>query len=565
MPVDVLADMREKRSGLLAQMRTLTELPAMSPEQRTQFKTLDGEITGLDEELDLRQKQADREARAAAARAESGNTGANAPDGEQRQRSGWSVGEEPTIYGRGSGHSYFLDMAREKLGRGDGDGGIAASSNRLRRHAQELEVEVPKRREARARAAAAAYEEAFAGGNRAERRAMARMIREGHTPFERRALNRTDGTGGYEVPPLWLIDELIPYLRAGRDFVDLWRPLPLPPGTDSINIPRLQLGSATGPQTADGGTVPGRDMQDNFVNARVVTVAGQEDVALQLLDQSPVAFDEIILGDLAADYAMQLSGQSMVGGGPGMGQLTGIWPNGAMSTASGIYVANTNNTSGQTWLNGGSSSVVNSVFQACGQLLSLGARTRMMPFTHWVFHPWIWYQLTTTVDSQLRPLVVPGTPNNMAYNQIAVDDGGPAASGPVGYYMGLPVILDPNVPTTFGGGTAPQITTISAGQTAATPGSGVYTPVVAGRWNDLFLWEGDMRTRALNEVLSGTLQVRFQLYNYVANMPNRYQAYSTVQTGSGPTTVANAGASVSVATLSQFTANGVLNMTGQGF
>jgi HK97 family phage major capsid protein len=431
------------------------------------------------------------------------------------------------------------------------------------------------RSERRTRAAYDAFEKSFETGNDFERRQQARamglMQREGISPFEKRALNRVDGSGGYLVPPLWLIDELVPYLRAGRDFANLWRGMPLPAGTDSINLPRITVGTATGPQVADGGTVAGRDMSDNFVNAAVKTIAGQEDVGIQLLDQSPIAFDELIFQDLAADYNSQLSGQCFVGSGAN-GQISGVWPAGAIANTNGIYIPNTNNTAAQTWTNGGgaTASVTNSVFQASGQMLSVIARTRLRPPTHWVWHPWLWYFLLTQVDTAGRPLVVPGTPNNVGWNQVAVDDDGPVASGPVGWYQGLPVILDPNVPVTFpsSGGTNPQITTVSSGQFAPTAGSGVFTPLLCGLWDDLFLWEGEMRTRALTEVLSGNLQIRFQLYNYAASIPNRFQAYSAVTTGSGSTTVAASGSAVSYATLTQYSAtaaNSVLNMTNAGF
>jgi hypothetical protein len=572
---DVLGDLRARRETILGEMQTLSAA-AMTTEQRAQFAALDAEITGLDSELELRERQAEREQRAAAARQASGATGANAPT-ERRSGSGWSVGEEPTTYGRGSGHSYFLDMARVSAKQGRGDGGVVASEQRLARHAQELAVDIPRRAERRTAAAAAAFDRIHATGSPAERRAqeraLAMMDKAGVSPFERetRALSRTDGAGGYEVPPLWLIDDLVPYLRAGREFADLLHGMPLPAGTDSINIPRITVGTATGPQVADGAAVGGRDMSDSFVNARVMTIAGQEDVGLQLLDQSPIAFDEMILGDLAADYNSQLSGQCFVGSGTA-GQINGIWPGGAISNTAGIYIPNTNNTAAQTWVNGGgaSPSVNNSVFQAGGQMLSLVARTRLRPPTHHVWHPWVWYYLLTQVDGQQRPLVVPGTPNNVGYNQAGVDTDGPVVSGPVGYYQGLPVILDPQMPVTFPntGGTNPQVTTLSSGQFAISPGSGVFTPLLVGLWDDVYLWEGETRTRALTEVLSGNLQVRFQLYNYVAMIPNRYQAYNAVQTGTGPTTVAQAGSSVSYATLTQYSAtaaNSVLNMMNAGF
>ena len=86
-------------------------------------------------------------------------------------------------------------------------------------------------------------------------------------------------------------------------------------------------------------------MADNFVNALVRTVAGQQDAAIQLLDQSPVAFDQIIFGDLMADLAMQLSGQLIAGSGTN-GQLTGLYTAGTLGTSTGAsssgYVVNNN-------------------------------------------------------------------------------------------------------------------------------------------------------------------------------------------------------------------------------
>lgn len=578
----VLDDLREQRSGLLGELETLSKQPKLTDEQSARWDAAEAEITTLDGEIERRKRQAEREQRAAADRAErSGGQAADVTNGEQAG-SGWSVGAEPMTYGRGSRHSYFLDMARGELNRGDGDGGPTAARARLSRHATEMDVEMPKRLERRNIAAAKAYEAALMTGNRAERRAAERMLRNGISPFERgtgqnpsgeqRFISRVDGAGGYFVPPIWLIDEYIPYLRAGRDTVDLFRQLPLPAGTDSINIPRVTLGTATGPQVTDGGPVPGRDMTDSFVNAPVRTIAGQQDAALQLLDQSPITFDEVIFQDLAADYNLQVDGQALLGSGTA-GQLSGIWPAGAISTSTGVFVNNTNNnnTVPQTWVCDGTSatSVAQSVFRSSGQLLSLIARNRLRPPTHWIWHPWLWYYLTTNVDTTLRPLVVPGTPNNVGFNQIAVDTDGPEIMGPVGYYMGLPIILDPNVPTSFGGTTAPQISTISNGLFAGTPGTGGtpnYTPILAGYWNDVFFWEGEMRSRVLSEVLSGNLQIRFQLYNYAALMVNRYQAYSTVSiSGTGFTGGVAANAPVSFGSVYQNTANGVLQIASQGF
>lgn len=570
--MDVIEQLRERRSSVVGEMQTLSQQTTWTTETRARFDELEAQLGEIDGDIGRHERQREREQRAAEARAANGQTGANAP-GARENRSGWSVTNEPTTYGRHAGHSYFYDLARVQFGRGDGDGGPAAAQERLNRHRAELDVELPRRQELRAQAAARAmgtlYEESLRETrNPVERRALEMAIRNGPSPFERerRALNRTDGTGGYLVPPLWLLDELVPFIRAGRNFADLWRGIPLPSGTDSINIPRMKVGAATGPQQADGGDLGNRDPQDAFVNAQVMTIGGYVDVGLQLLEQSPIGIDEILIGDLTSDYNSQLCGQLLVGAGNSQMQLPGVWPSGVISTANGIYIANTNNATGQTWVNGGSSSVVGSVWQGSAQMLSIQARTRMRPPSHWVWNPWMWYFLLSQVDGNMRPLVVPGTPDNIGYNQAAVDSDGPVAMGPVGFYQGLPVVLEPNVPTTFGAsGVQPSMQTLSAGQFSPTAGAGSYTPLLGGLWSDCLLWEGDLRTRVLQEVLSGSLQVRFQAYAYVAAMPNRYQAYSTVQTGSSPTTVANASAPVSFATLTQFESNGVLSMMNQGF
>jgi len=558
MPPGVIDDLRTHRSALMTEMGALTQLDAktITTEQRARLRELDEEITTLDGELELRERQAERERLAAESRARtSGGQPSDHTDGNPAP-TGWSVGTEPTIYGRGSKNSYFLDLARSELNRGEGSGGPTAARERLKRHAQEIDVDLPKRQEALDRAAEAKYTEALMSGNRRERRAAQRMLAQGVSPFEKRFISRVDGAGGYFVPPLWLIDEYVPYLRAGREHADRARQMQLPAGTDNINIPRVTIGTASGPQVADGVAVPGRDMTDSFVSAPVRTIAGQQDAALQLLDQSPVTFDEIIFQDLTEDYNMQLDGQTLVGSGTA-GQIAGVYPAGVISSANQIVVQNVNTNASQTWVTNGGSG--NTLFLSSAQLLSQMSRLRLRPPDCWVWNSTLWFMLLSTLDSQNRPLVVPGGHGGAAFNQAAEDEDGPVSEGIAGYYYNLPVYLDLNMPLTFGGTTAPQITTISNGTYSPTPGSGTnanYTPLLAERSSDMFLWEGEMRSRVLSEVLSGTLQIRFQVYNYVAYLTNRYQSYST------PGQVVSAG---SVFTGSGAAFNPLLNPVNLGF
>jgi hypothetical protein len=242
-----------------------------TPEELTEYDQAVKDIGEIDGQLKRMREQAEREKRAAAARAD----GTSRP--ENGNASPVTVTREPTMYGRHSSHSYFLDLLRTKLGYGDGDGGTPAAADRLRRHQQELSVELPDREKRRQAQADRQLERRLSGADlddgtprgrrmaRLEQRTLERFNALGVPVYEKRIISRTDGQGGYEVPPLWLVDEYIPYLRAGRQFADLWHNFPLPSGTDSINIPRFVTGTATGTQPGDGVPVPGRDAVDNFV------------------------------------------------------------------------------------------------------------------------------------------------------------------------------------------------------------------------------------------------------------------------------------------------------------
>ena len=539
--MDELIRKLEKRRAAL--LKTAGELLAKSGEllaangDAEERSRLDGEhkqavkdIKDIDAQLEKLKAQAKREQRGAAAY--SGN--------EHTEDGGTSepravVTYQPPVYGPGNPRSsYFLDMARDQLNRGDGDEGVGASRDRLQRHAQEIDKRMPERRAAVERRAAKAYEDAFA--NSAEdRQALTRMESLGISPFERerRFVSRTDGQGGYFVPPLWLVDQYIPYLRADRVFANQWSNFPLPAGTDSINIPRLVLGTATGPQTADGGPVPGRDATDSFVNALVRTVAGQQDAAIQLLDQSPIAFDQVIFKDLMADYGMQLSGQLILGSNAN-GQLNGLYPAGTLGTSSGPSTTGFIINNAATVFTAATPATAN-LYAGVAQLISQIARNRFRPPTRVFSNPAVFYALASAADSTGRPLIIPQG-QGPAFNQVAGEPGGPIAQGPMGWVLGVPWFLDPNIPLTFGGtgATQPSIGVISNGNTAPVPGSGgaagnaaIFTPMIAAVADDLYLWEGSLRSRVLSEVLSGTLQVRFQVYAYVASMPNRYQNSSS--------------------------------------
>src|SRR5579871_5215167 len=239
---------------------------------------------------------------------------------DAERRGGAVVRSEPLTYNRHNGHerSYFQDLAIMAGISGD----RRAAGERLMRHGQEMGVELVERARRR--------EEREARSEQEVRTAFG-MRQDAPSPFEKRINpNRTDGQGGYFVPPLWLIDEYIAGLRYGRPFVNGMRNLDLPTGTDSINIPKLSTLTTVGVQTGDASAVASQDFTDTAVTANVKTLAGQEDVAIQLLEQSPnQIIDRVVMEDLIADYQLKadiqaLNGTNSAGQVQGIESLSGI-------------------------------------------------------------------------------------------------------------------------------------------------------------------------------------------------------------------------------------------------
>jgi HK97 family phage major capsid protein len=395
---------------------------------------------------------------------------------------------EPRAY-EDTRHSYFLDLVRSEMNRGDGDGGVASARERLQRHAQELAVDLPAREARRDE-----YSERQADGLIGRRDRVSTRARE--NMFEKRVNpNRTDGQGGFFVPPLWLVDEYIDLPRFGRTTANLCRTMGLPSGTDSINLPKVATGTATGVQTADAGGVTSTDLTDTSVSAPVRTIAGQQDIALQLLDQSPISFDEVVFADLIADYNAQLDTQVINGSGSS-GQLKGILQ---VSGINAVTYTDGTPTLPELWV---------PLLQSASQVAK---GRKVAPATGVVMTPSMWYWALSQLDTTNRPLIVP---NTQAFNSMG-DAGLLESDGPAGMFTyGLPSFLDGNIPSNLGGGTNE-------------------TRVITARWQDLFLWEGSMRTRVLQEVLSGTLQVRLQVYNYAAFMGDRRPTSISVISGTG--------------------------------
>lgn len=317
---------------------------------------------------------------------------------------------------------------------------------------------------------------------------------------EKRDLTRVDGAGGEFVPPLWLLDLYGPFPRAERSIANLPTQMQLPGGTDSINLPLITTGPQVGVQTADNGAVQETDAVTSSVAIPVRTIAGQQDVAIQLIDQSPLGggIDGLIYNQLAADYERVLGSQIWFGSGAS-GQITGY-----------LILSGTNSVSYTD-----ASPTVPELYLPLAQAVSKVHTTAFVGAEAIVMTPRRWNWMLSALDSSNRPLVVPSAQG--PYMALGLQEKS-APAGPVGSVLGLPVYLDATGPLTL---------------TAGAGSAGTEDAIVVAKFSDSLLMEGSVNTRVLPDVGSGTLTVRFQMYRYVAFTAGRRPTSVSKVVGTG--------------------------------
>lgn len=247
-------------------------------------------------------------------------------------------------------------------------------------------------------------------------------------------------------------------------------------------------------QTADNAAVNEVDLTDTFVTAAVRTIAGQQDIALQALEQSPLSFDQIIFADLIADHAAKTDRQ-VISGTNLNGQVMGV------RTIPSVDVT--------TYTDG--SPTVPELYPKLADSFTQIMTTRFLAPEAIFMHPRRWGFMLSALDGASRPLVLA----EMGQNPFMMQ-GERNAEGLVGRSAFGPIFVDPNIPTNLGAGTNEDV-------------------IIFTRPSELYLWEGPIRTRVLTEVLSGTLTVRLQVYNYLAFMPHRRPESTSIVSGTGLT------------------------------
>ncbi|MCP9209287.1 phage major capsid protein [Streptomyces cucumeris] len=458
-----MQDLLEQRAALKTELDGVLSTPtteqrdltdseqATFTAKREEIRAKDGEIEKLQARIGELEEDEQREQRAAELLAQNGQAG------ERRERV--QVTSEPETYRKGGQTSYFRDLFRAQT-KGD-----SSAAERLTRN----DREVASRLQRIARGA----EKALEG-------------------MEARALTTTDGAGGEFVPPLWMVNDYIALARGGRVVADQVRPMALPPGTDSISLPRIASGTATAEQTTQNTAVQDTDATTGSVTANVTTIAGKQVVSQQLLDQSPINMDQILLADLAADYAVKAD----------------------------VFVISNNATNkvGLLSVSGANAVTYTDASPTVAELYPKGADAvqqihtgRFLPADKHFMHPRRWAWMTAAVDTAGRPLVVPAA--NLPQNVIAAM-GEVASEGFVGTWHGLPVYVDPNIPANLGAGTNED-------------------RIITLRSSDVIFFEGTPQAEAFRETKADQLSVLLRFYNYAALHASRYPKSISVIAGTG--------------------------------
>lgn len=304
---------------------------------------------------------------------------------------------------------------------------------------------------------------------------------------EREISKRATTTSSFAglIVPQYLVDRAALVARAGRPVANTLDSLPLPDQGTTFQVPLGTTGATTAIQATENSSVSNTDEAWSNLTVNVCTAAGQQDVSRQSLERGTPGLDALIYVDLAGAYAADLDAKVINGSGSS-GQPTGILNTSSINAATAF---------------GAAVSASNYWSKTAGQVQAI-LGSRFMPADHIAIAPRRFGWLLSQVDSSNRPLLVPSAAGNVPQNAQGVYEGIPGGGFT---FMGLPVTVDANIPTTVG--------------TNSEDVELLY------RAADLLLWEdGDGMPRQLRfeQTLGNQLTVKLVVYGYYAFTAGRY-------------------------------------------
>ncbi len=308
--------------------------------------------------------------------------------------------------------------------------------------------------------------------------------------FEQRAVNWTNGTGGYFAPPLWIVEQFAMEPTPERVLANLAPQFELPVGAQSVNIPAWVQGADVGVAAVSAPAVS-QDVLDTGISSAVATIAGNFDVPMQMLEQSPQGahLDWVAFTTMEARYGYKLELQLLTGTGAavpqgsGNNQLLGIYNNTAIPAANLINFVQ--GSFGPTEIAPGTATSTTGqgatfLFAYLGLAIAKVGQARLLPPELWMMSTSRMGWLGSSEDQQNRPLMIADRDGSGVFDLIAVE-----------------ARLNDAIPRTSGA-------------------NGNEDRMICCRPSDWLILESDRRTQVMVDALSGTLEARLQMRRYVA-------------------------------------------------
>lgn len=321
---------------------------------------------------------------------------------------------------------------------------------------------------------------------RMQRHAAMNRVVEQRAPADN-STTATDG-GGF-VPPQYLQQLYSPLARPGRPFANVVPKLPLPPVGMTMSMPRVTTGVSVAAQATENSALSSTAIVEAVDTYYVRTCGGVLDLSMQLFDRSEPSIDTVIMRDLTGAYDAKLDTWLL---------------SGAAASSEHVGLRNVTGNIDVTYSDSSptGAEALPKIYDASQQIMS----NRYLPANLIVMHPRR-AAFFAAASSSSAPILQQGglmqafgTQDNTFAGTIA----------------GLPVLLDPNIATTYS-------------QSGSTNEDEIYVLHL----NDLYLAEGPFRTDVFMEPGSETLTVRFRGFAYSCFISGRYPKSIAVIAGGG--------------------------------
>jgi hypothetical protein len=287
--------------------------------------------------------------------------------------------------------------------------------------------------------------------------------------------------------------------RPGRVVADLLNRQPLPQGVSSLHLPKVSGGTVVGVQQPQNTQIANTDMQTTSVSSGVSTLAGQQVVSLQLISQSGIPLDTVILGDLAFDTAnsstFRLSRAPVPTANCVVWRTAPLWERPRSPRPRPAFISTTS---------------ANSFYNAMVRAVNAIAVGRYLPAQQILMTPTRWNWCQEALDTATRPmLLASGASFNAPGMSTEI-----TAEGASGTLLNLPVYVANSLPSSHGTGTNAD-------------------EAIVLRGSDVFLYEGELALESFDATYANQASILLRALNFVGMIPDRYPSSVNLVNGTG--------------------------------